>query len=512
MSAPARPLTEEAIAPLLPGSLYHQAVAQSALAVAITDPQARILYVNPAFSRITGYQEEELIGQNQSILSYRTTPVLVYESMWAQLQRRQPWHGLLVNRRKDGSRYLADLTITPVIDHQGAISHFLGQHRDVSEMYALERQVINQKAFIESVVDSARVNILVIDTQGEIILDNHEYKRLTTDLGQPPMPIIRQALEKQIGHGWLEQQRNFGPIDLAITTPRTSQRWFAASGQWMTEDEASAESIFHPVKRHYLLMTLQEITSLKTQQEQIRLGAMRALLAEQERIQGLRETLTGAIYQMESPFNLLAAALRMQEMRTDIVHNGTNITPPWIDTLSQALRSGHDALATLRGCVPSEIDEPIVPVAMNELLIDLLRLVTPRLLATSIVVERQLATDLPLLHGRQRQLTHLFKQLIDNAIEAIQEARPNRREITLTTRHHDNFLQIEITDSGHGIPKSWQLKVFEPFFTTKGADQHHIGMGLTMAQEIAVQHHGLIEITTPDEGGCRFTITLPYTP
>src|SRR5512146_3026602 len=97
----------------VPPYLFHEAVEQAALAISITDAQANILYANGAFSRITGYGQDEVVGNNESILSYRVTPKLVYETLWAQIRRQRPWNGLLVNRRRDGSRYLADLTISP---------------------------------------------------------------------------------------------------------------------------------------------------------------------------------------------------------------------------------------------------------------------------------------------------------------------------------------------------------------------------------------------------------------
>jgi len=74
----------------LPPQVFRQAVEQSALAISITDAHAHIVYANPAFQRVTGYTLPEVIGRNESILSYRVTPPIVYESMWAQLLRQKP--------------------------------------------------------------------------------------------------------------------------------------------------------------------------------------------------------------------------------------------------------------------------------------------------------------------------------------------------------------------------------------------------------------------------------------
>ena len=66
---------------------------------------------------------------NESILSYKTTPRSVYETLWKSLHDKKTWNGTLVNRRKDGSRYIAELTITPILDSKGETAYCLGMHR-----------------------------------------------------------------------------------------------------------------------------------------------------------------------------------------------------------------------------------------------------------------------------------------------------------------------------------------------------------------------------------------------
>src|SRR5665811_554205 len=183
----------------VPPHIFRQVVEQAALAISITDEQSNILYANPAFGRTTGYSRLEILGQNQSLLSYRVTPKLVYETMWAQIKRQRPWNGLLVNKRRDGSRYLADLTISPVVNEDGNTTHYLGMHRDVTEVHRLERQVQNQKTLIESVVDAAQVAIALLDENERVLLDNQEYKKLIGDLGKEPAVRLLAALRAQMG-------------------------------------------------------------------------------------------------------------------------------------------------------------------------------------------------------------------------------------------------------------------------------------------------------------------------
>ena len=117
----------ERTAPTIHPAVFQHTVAQADTAISITDVQGTILYVNPAFARVTGYDTAEAIGHNESLLSNKTTPPEIYKSMWQRISRGEAWGGRLVNKRKDGTRYLAELSISPVVDAGGAVVNYLGK-------------------------------------------------------------------------------------------------------------------------------------------------------------------------------------------------------------------------------------------------------------------------------------------------------------------------------------------------------------------------------------------------
>ena len=120
--------------------LYH-AIDQSHDSVVITDADSTIEYVNPAFSRITGYARSEAIGRNPRILQSGKHPRKFYEVMWETLTRGETWKGLIINRRKNGEEYQEEATITPVIDRFGNTHHFVAMKRDVTQEVVLERKL-----------------------------------------------------------------------------------------------------------------------------------------------------------------------------------------------------------------------------------------------------------------------------------------------------------------------------------------------------------------------------------
>ena len=130
--------------------LQAAALESSANAVAITDRPGNIIWVNPAFTVMTGYSAEEVIGKSFHVLNSGTQPKSFYEQLWQTILGGNIWHGEIVNRRKDGSLYTEDQTITPVRNQRGETSHFVATMQDISEKKALAQQ-LNQAQKMESV-------------------------------------------------------------------------------------------------------------------------------------------------------------------------------------------------------------------------------------------------------------------------------------------------------------------------------------------------------------------------
>jgi two-component system, cell cycle sensor histidine kinase and response regulator CckA len=131
-------------------SRLGQAVEQAAESIVITDPQGTILYVNPAFERVSGYARAEVTGGNPRLLKSGRQDGEFYAAMWAALRRGEVWRGRLVNRRKDGTLFEEEATISPVRADDGTIRSYVAVKRDVSRERNLEEQV-RQSAKMEAV-------------------------------------------------------------------------------------------------------------------------------------------------------------------------------------------------------------------------------------------------------------------------------------------------------------------------------------------------------------------------
>ena len=485
-------------------AVFQQAVEQADIAISITDAEANILYVNPAFSRVTGYAAEEVVGANQSLLSNKSTPEEIYRAMWASITAGQAWSGRLVNRRKDGSKYLADLLITPVIDASGTITNYLGIQRDVTEMHRLECEVGEQKALIESVVDSAPVVLALLDNNFRVVLDNHEYKKLMSDLrAVEPATVILDAVRGNLGSPLAAPRvgRNaFHDHEIRFDS-RGGTRWFSCSGLWVQRKDGTAETFFDRRDDIFLLLVAKETTRQRAEQEKTRLAMLQAMMSEESRIDGLRETLSAAVFKIEGPINIMASVLATLERRG----NGS----PAGSALAGALYAGRDAVDSLRSAIPEHSAESRTAVNLNEVMRDVLDLTTNRMLAAGVTVHWQPQSVLPSLNAYPNRVRMMFKAIVDNAIEAMNTKGWRERELRVITRGHTDRVEVVIEDTGPGIPPGLRYKVFEPFFSTRMGGGKHLGTGLSSAQQVAADHDGVIEIDSTERRGCRVLVVLP---
>ena len=114
--------------------LLSKAVERTTDSVFITDPDAVIQYVNPAFETTTGYTREEAVGRRASLLKSGLNEPGYYEELWRRVLAGEVHSGTLVNRRKNGELFHAEQTITPISDDAGRITNFVSVMRDVNEL------------------------------------------------------------------------------------------------------------------------------------------------------------------------------------------------------------------------------------------------------------------------------------------------------------------------------------------------------------------------------------------
>jgi PAS domain S-box-containing protein len=122
---------------------FHNIAEGSVNPVLITDITGKMIYVNPAFTKITGYSKEELLGKNPRILGSGKYGRKFWDKVWAVISSGKAWFGEVEDKKKNGEYFYSQLLISPILDKSNKITGYFGIHRDLSEKRILEKQLIH---------------------------------------------------------------------------------------------------------------------------------------------------------------------------------------------------------------------------------------------------------------------------------------------------------------------------------------------------------------------------------
>ncbi|MBF2049941.1 MAG: EAL domain-containing protein [Elainella sp. C42_A2020_010] len=152
---------------------------QAADAIEITDADARLLYVNPAFERITGYQRDEVMGKTVAELFCLGQPdEILYQEIAQTIAAGKVWQGSCMGRRKDGSSYPQEVTIFPIHNKAGQITNRVAIKRDVSDRQRTQEKLGNSLSLLQATFEATADGILVTNGQGNILNFNQKFTEL----------------------------------------------------------------------------------------------------------------------------------------------------------------------------------------------------------------------------------------------------------------------------------------------------------------------------------------------
>ena len=131
-------------------TLQSAALEAAANSIAILDRVGNIIWVNPAYTELTGYSFTEVFGKNVRDVDAAIDQQDILDSMWKTIEAGRVWHGELLMRKKDGSTYYEEQTVTPVRDSAGDVTHFITIKSDISERKKIEQSLIQAKESVEA--------------------------------------------------------------------------------------------------------------------------------------------------------------------------------------------------------------------------------------------------------------------------------------------------------------------------------------------------------------------------
>jgi PAS domain S-box-containing protein len=485
--------------------LLNSALQSTANAIAITDRQGCLLWTNPAFTRLTGYTPEEANGKNPNFLKSGMHDPGFYRHLWQTILAGEVWHSEMVNRRKDGSLYTEECTITPVRDEKGDVTHFIAVKQDITDRKQAEEALRWRTAFFEASAESHLAGILVVDSHRRKILQN----RRMIELWKIPPHIAEDPDDcKQVEFvtSQVKNPRTFAE-QVAFLYDHTNE---VSHDEIELTDGTVLDRYSSPVRgrdgTYYgRIWTFRDITGQRQLEAQLR---------QAQKMEAVGQLAGGVAHD----FNNILTAITMHLSLLSETLVDPETAAALLELETEAKRAASLTRQLLMFSRKSAIE--IKPTDLNQVVEEMLKMLQ-RLLGEHVSIRFRGTANLPLVEADHGMMEQVIMNLSVNA----RDAMPGGGQLTITTalaefnessadahagRRPGGFVRLSVADTGIGMDEATRKRIFEPFFTTKEIGKG-TGLGLATVYGIVQQHRGWIEVASEPGKGSRFDVFLPAT-
>ncbi len=484
--------------------LFSRAVDQSVDAIVITNHEGVIEYVNPAYCRISGYNKESVIGRTSRTLVPEDIDPDRYRQLWQTISQGKSWQGIIRNRSRKGAIYWEEVTISPIFDQEGIITHFINVKKDITRRRKLEKLLAENTKKLETIVQHAGFGIAMITNQ-RVRWCNDEMKTIFGYSGQEIQNLPTTALfpaddyakkilsefrqsyrAKQIFKKQMRMRRRNGSLFWVMATGKVIDPHNPAKGSiWICED------ISERVKAQ------KELIKAKEQAE----AANRAK----------SEFLANMSHEIRTPLNGITGMLRL-----------LRATEPTQDQ-SHLLEKAITSTAFLNKIINDILDFSKIeagqllldqhPFEMAALLQEVEDLFVPIAAEKGLTLACRLESDVPeVVIGDSLRIQQVLTNLIGNGVKFT-----GKGTITVTISCSERTetqarICFQVRDTGMGIPREKISDIFNSFTQADGSITRRFGgtgLGLTICKRLVSLMGGEITVTSTEGKGSCFSFTIP---
>jgi two-component system, sensor histidine kinase and response regulator len=184
-----------------------RAIEQNPVSILLTDINGNIEYVNPKFTWLTGYAENEVLGKNPRILKSGTKSPDYYKNLWETITAGKEWYGEFENRKKNGATYFESALISPITNEKGNITHFLAVKEDITEKKAADEVIRNYSINLEDIVKKRTIELEMARDRAE------SADKLKSSFLLNVSHELRTPLNSIIGFSGILLQQITGPLN-----------------------------------------------------------------------------------------------------------------------------------------------------------------------------------------------------------------------------------------------------------------------------------------------------------
>ncbi|MGF1449084.1 MAG: response regulator [Opitutales bacterium] len=498
-------------------------VEQNPCSIVITDAKANIEYVNPRFCEITGWTAEEVRGRNPRVLKSGNMTPEAYEALWSTLKSGRTWQGEFLNVKKDGQLFWESASISPILDREGQVTHYVAVKEDITVRKLEETVLKRSNSLLEAQQEAVVDGLLVVDEYDRVSSFNERFCQLwqlrASSLEyEDERDLFRELaalLEKP--EPLLELQR-----DLSLQARRSSRGQVTTrTGEVM---DCYCSPIVSPAGEYYgRLWTFRDITESSRYQQQIRLAKESAedsnlrLAEAMERVREMAEK-AGEANQSKSEF----LANMSHEIRTPMnavmgmttLLRDTTLTPEQQDYVD-IIRNSSDSLLTIVNDIldfskieAGKLTMESIGFSVVSVFEDTLDLVSSNAAEKELDLVYEVGEGVPAhVKGDPTRLRQVLVNLAGNAVK-FTETGEVKLFITLVERDKDEVvLRFSVKDTGIGISSERVHRLFKPFSQADNSTTRKYGgtgLGLVISRRLCEMMRGRIWVQSEEGVGSTF--------
>ncbi|HEV2694863.1 MAG TPA: response regulator [Verrucomicrobiae bacterium] len=489
--------------------LLNSAVLQAKESILISDaqlelPGPKIIFVNPAFTQMTGYTREEAVGQTPRILQGPRTDKTVLRRLRQNLEHGEVFDGEAIQYRKDGTEYFQEWRVTPLHDDNGKITHYVAIQRDITERKRSEEELRWKTAFLEAQVDSSLDGILVVDNHGKKLLQN---KRMNELWKIPPHIIENKSDAVQLE---FVTSRTKNPLQFAAKIAHLNSHPDEVSQDEIElVDGTILERYSSPVRgkagTYYgRIWTFRDMTAQRKLEMQFR---------QSQKMEAFGQLAGGVAHD----FNNILAVIQLQAA---MLKSEPNLTLQQLEFAGD-IEKAADRAANLTRQLLVFSRKQTMQLRNLKLkdVVDNMAKMLQRTLGEQINLNFKFTEEPLAIHADPGMIDQILLNLVVNA----RDAMPKGGQIVIETSAAEFdgvaatrtsqarpglFVCLSVSDTGCGISPEILPRIFEPFFTTKEVGKG-TGLGLATVFGIVQQHQGWINVESEVGCGTTFRVYLP---